>query len=64
MTFLLAYRIVSGVQAKVPHALDPLPVARMAELADAQDLKSCDRKVVRVRLPLRAFPIGIGISCV
>lgn len=35
--------------------------ARVAELADAQDLKSCDRKVVRVRFPPRAFPINTTI---
>ncbi len=28
--------------------------ARMAELVDAQDSKSCDRKVMRVRFSLRA----------
>ncbi len=29
--------------------------ARMAELVDAQDSKSCDRKVMRVRFSLRAL---------
>ena len=31
------------------------PIARMAKLADAGDLKSPDRKVLRVRVPLRAI---------
>ena len=30
-------------------------IARVAELADAQDLKSCDRKVVRVQVPPRVL---------
>ena len=29
----------------------------MAELVDAADLKSVDRKVVRVQVPLRALPL-------
>ena len=31
-----------------------MPVAGMAELVDARDLKSCERKFVRVRFPLSA----------
>ena len=34
--------------------LTPRPIARMAKSADAADLKSADRKVVGVQVPLRA----------
>ena len=35
-------------------ARQSFPLARMAKLADAADLKSADRKVVGVQVPLRA----------
>lgn len=35
------------------------PSARMVELVDTQDLKSCVRKDVRVRPPLRVNPINL-----
>ena len=37
------------------------PVARMAKSADAADLKSADRKVVGVQVPLRA-PVHASVS--
>ena len=35
----------------------------MVELAYTQDLKSCTRKGLRVRVPLRPLPFGLKIRC-
>ena len=45
-------RIVRPQRARV---IEIYIQARMAELVDAQDSKSCDRKVMRVRFSLRAL---------